>query len=225
MKFEVLQKPNKMDIKSKICLSIGSIEFEEVLQQLRIVELAEIRMDLLNFSDEQFGAIFQKHKNLIATYRSPEGDFLTAATMLAKAIQFGSAYIDIDIATPDSFRSALKNAAQSKGVKVILSYHNYIQTPTSEELFNIASELFIEGADIAKIACMANLPDDCDRVLSLYDAHKNLVAFCMGPIGTKTRLAALQLDAPFTYASLKGSETAPGQIEYEEMKQFLKDYI
>jgi len=225
MKFEVLLKRSEMDVNSKVCLSIGSIPFQDVLQNLQNVFFAEIRMDLLDFSDQQFGAIFQNHKNLIATYRSPEGDFLTAATMLAKAIQFGCAYIDIDIATPDSFRSALKNAARSKGVKVILSYHNFNQTPTSEELSNIASELFIEGANIAKIACMANLPDDCDRVLSLYDAHKNLVAFCMGPIGTKTRLAAPLLGAPFTYASLKGSVTAPGQIEYEEMKQFLKDYI
>lgn len=225
MKFVVLQKPSKMDIKSKICLSIGGVEFEGVIQHLRTVELAEIRMDLLDFSDEQFRTIFQSHRNLIATYRSPEGDYLSASTMLAKAIQFGCAYIDIDIATPDSFRSALKNAARSKGVNVILSYHNFNQTPSNEELVNIAFELFVEGADIAKVACMANSPDDCDRVLGLYDTHKNLVAFCMGPIGTKTRLAAPLLGAPFTYASLKGCETAPGQIEYEEMKQFLKDYI
>lgn len=212
-------------MKSKICLSIGGIQFEEVLQQLRKVELAEIRMDLLGFTDEQFKTIFKSHRNLIATFRSPKGDFLTISMMLAKAIDYGCAFIDIDIDTPDSFRNVLVLAAKSRGVNIILSYHNFTETPSFDELNSIAKRLFSNGAQIAKIACVANTTDDCDRVLSLYNAHKNLVAFCMGEIGSKTRLASVVLGAPFTYAAIKGQETAPGQLAFDEVKKFFNSVI
>lgn len=207
-------------MESKICLSIGNIEFEEVLQQLRKVKLAEIRMDLLDFTDEQFRTIFQSHRNLIATFRSPEGDFLKLSKMLALAIESGCAYIDIDISTPDSYRDELVLVAKRRGVNVILSYHNFIETPSTDQLNRITEGLFSNGAQIAKVACMANTTDDCDKVLGLYNVHKNLVAFCMGDIGNKTRLASPLLGAPFTYASIKGKETASGQLAFEEMEKF-----
>jgi 3-dehydroquinate dehydratase-1 len=212
-----------MAMESKICLSIGNVEFEEVLQQLRKVDLAEIRMDLLGFTDEQFKTIFQSHRNLIATFRSPEGDFLTMSMMLAKAIDYGCAFVDIDIANPDSFRNALVLTAKRRGVNVILSYHNFTETPSADQLNRIIEGLFSNGAQIAKIACMANSSADCSRMLGLYENNKNIVAFCMGEIGRITRLAAPLLGAPFTYASIKGKETAPGQMAFEEVEKFFNN--
>jgi 3-dehydroquinate dehydratase-1 len=214
-----------MDAKSKICLSIGNIGFEEVLQQLQKVDLAEIRMDLLSFTDEQYKAIFQSHRNIIATFRSPEGNYLKLSMMMALAIEGGCAYVDIDIFTPDSFRNTLIHSAKSRGVKVILSYHNFSETPSSEKLNSLVDELFLLGANIAKVACMANSPAECARVLGLYDKYQNLVAFCMGEMGRETRLASPMLGAPFTYASIKGKETAPGQLAFEEVDQFLKSKL
>jgi 3-dehydroquinate dehydratase I len=214
-----------MDAKSKICLSIGNVGFEEVVQQLQKVDLAEIRMDLLGFTDEQYKAIFQSHRNIIATFRSPKGDYFKLSMMMALAIEGGCAYVDIDIATPDSFRNALKDAARSLGVKVILSYHNFIETPNLKMLNSITDELFMLGADIAKVACTAKKPADCSRILGLYEKHQNLVAFCMGSTGKVTRLASPMLGAPFTYASIKGKETAAGQLEFEEVEKFFNNFM
>lgn len=210
-----------MDAKSKICLSIGNIGFEEVLQLLQKVDLAEIRMDLLGFTDEQYKAIFQSHRNIIATFRSPEGDYLKLSMMMALAIEGGCAYVDIDVLTPDSYRNALVQAAQCKGVKVILSYHNYTETPSAEKLNSLVDELFLLGANIAKVACVAGAVADCARMLSLYENYDNLVAFCMGEMGKVTRLASPLLGAPFTYASVNGMQTAAGQMEYNDIKLIL----
>lgn len=205
----------------KICLSIGNISVNEVLDQLKGVALAEIRIDLLNLTDDELATIFNQHKNLIATYRL-QGDNDKMETLLTKAIHNGCAYIDIDIETPLAFRNRLIEKGQNKGCKVILSYHNFAETPDSKMLNDIIENLFESKADLAKIACMANSEEDCDRVLELYSKTKNLIAFCMGEIGKRTRFEALKMGAPFTYASIEGKETAPGQISYDEMESLLK---
>jgi 3-dehydroquinate dehydratase len=47
------------------------------------------------------------------------------------------------------------------------------------------------------------------------------VAFAMGEIGKSTRIQSVKLGAPFTYASINGKETAPGQISYADMEMLL----
>lgn len=212
-------------MKSKICLSIGNIQFEEVLEHLRGVELAEIRMDLLGFTDEQFKVIFQSHRNIIATYRSPEGNYLKMSSMLTLAIESGSAYVDIDMETPDIFRNGLVLLARKQGCQVILSYHNFTETPGLVELNSIVDRQFLLGANVAKVACTANSTADCARILGLYENRSNLVAFCMGSVGKVTRLASPMLGAPFTYASVKGKETAAGQPEFEEVEKFFNNVL
>jgi len=204
----------------KICLSIGNLSFSEILMQIQTVALAEIRMDLLQLTDDELATIFNQHKNLIATYRTLT-DFDGMVAVLTKAIRSGCAYIDIDIETPEDYRKKLIEIAKKHGCKVILSYHNFTETPDSEKLNQIAQNLFVNKADIAKIACMANSENDCERVLKLYTNHKNLVAFAMGEIGKSTRIQSVKLGAPFTYASVKGKETASGQISYADMERIL----
>ncbi|MDD3569163.1 MAG: type I 3-dehydroquinate dehydratase [Bacteroidales bacterium] len=205
----------------KICLSIGNLSFSEILMQIQTVALAEIRMDLLQLTDDELATIFNQHKNLIATYRT-HTDFDGMVAVLTKAIRSGCAYIDIDIETPEDYRKKLIEIAKKHGCKVILSYHNFTETPDSEKLNQIAQNLFVNKADIAKIACMANSESDCKRVLKLYTIHKNLVAFAMGEIGKNTRIQAVSLGAPFTFASVQGKETAPGQISYADMERILR---
>jgi 3-dehydroquinate dehydratase type I len=200
----------------KICLSIGNLSFSKILIHLKGVALAEIRMDMLQLKDDELATIFNQHKNLIATYRTLT-DFDGMVAILTKAIRSGCAYIDIDIETPEDYRKKLTEIAKKHDCKVILSYHNFTETPDSERLNQIAQNLFVNKADIAKIACMANSESDCERVLKLYTIHKNLVAFDMGEIGKSTRIQSVKLGAPFTYASVKGKETAPGQMTYNEI--------
>ena len=204
-----------------ICLSIGHTGFNQVVELLNGVALAEIRIDLLELDEVQLKSVFSLHKNLIATFRANNGEFEKMVSTLNLAIDNGCAYIDIDVDTPESYRNELIEKAKVSGCKVILSYHNFSETPNTELLDGIVNNLFKMGADIAKVACMANIEEDCRRVLQLYSSHKNLVAFAMGEIGKSTRISAINLGAPFTYASVKGKETAPGQMSYEEIESHL----
>lgn len=211
-------------MRQDICLSIGNLNFDEIVTHLKSVALAEIRIDLLYLNEEQLKSIFSKHNNLIAAYRSDNSDNKAIETALNLAIENGCKCIDIDIETPELIRNKLITKAHAKGCKVILSYHNFTKTPSLKELNAIIDKLFESGADLAKIACMANSQNDCARVMGLYENHSNLVAFCMGYMGKLTRLAAPILGAPFTYASAQGKETAPGQIAINEVEMFLNSY-
>ena len=207
-------------MRQDICLSIGNLNFDEVVTHLKNVALAEIRIDLLNLNHDERATIFKLHKNLIATYRTTS-DFETMLALLTQAISNGCTYIDVDINTPNIYLEKLIEIAQSKGCKVILSYHNFDETPNSEVLIAMADKLFSQGAYIAKIACMAQAPPDCARVLGLYENYKNLVAFCMGTAGMVTRISAPLIGAPFTYASAGNWETAPGQLSYSDASTIL----
>ncbi len=51
--------------------------------------------------------------------------------------------------------------------KVILSSHNFQATPPAHELQQLAKDMHAAGADVVKIATMANDITDCAAVLSL----------------------------------------------------------
>ena len=205
----------------KICLSIGNVTYDEALKHLNDVSLAEIRMDLLDFSNEQFSSIFSQNKCTIATYRS-DNHFDVLFSKYRQAIELGCTCVDIDINVPEVYRDKIADLAHSMNRKVILSYHNYEKTPLKKQLTQTIEKMFSSGADIAKLACMAKSLDDCARILGFYENHTKLVAFCMGEIGKITRLSAPLLGAPFIYASIKGKEVAPGQICYSEVEGFLE---
>ncbi len=208
-------------IRPDICVSIGNIGFQEITSLLPTLKLAEIRMDLLNLSNDELRQTFAMHKNLIATYRPKNNEFEFMLSILNEAIDCGAAWVDIDIETPTEIIREIVAKAKTANYKVIISYHNYNSTPSISKLNEIVARCQAYNAALTKIACMANSPTDCARMLSLYDNHSNVLAFCMGQIGTITRVAAPFLGAPFTYAGLQEKQTAPGQLDYISLNNLL----
>jgi len=126
-----------------------------------------------------------------------------------------------ELGYPPEWREALINLARSKKCKVIISWHCFGETPDEIDIYGIVDSLYAAGADVAKIACMSNSRADSARMLSLYSKYKSLVAVGMGDVGAITRIAALSLGAPFTFASIGGNETAPGQFDYHSMEAII----
>jgi len=178
-------------------------------------------MDLLTLSKDELRQIMAMHKNLIATYRPKSNEFELMLNMLNEAIAWGSAWVDIDIETPTEIIREIVAKADTANCKVIISYHSYNATPSTSILNSIVKKSKAYNAALTKIACMANSPNDCARMLSLYDNHSNILAFCMGQVGMITRIAAPFLGAPFTYAGLQGKQTAPGQLDYFNLNNLL----
>lgn len=206
-------------LRKDICVSIGINNFDIALEAVGECQMAELRLDLVNFSDDQLRKIYSLNRNIIATFRTEDEQVMKQT--LIKSMDSGAGYIDIDINTSVEVRTILVEYAMQKGAKVILSYHNFSETPETVFLKQTITRMFNDGADFAKVACMANSKDDSKRVVNLYSDFSNLIAFCMGKNGQITRVVAPFLGAPFTYASLRGVKTAEGQIDAEQLEILL----
>lgn len=204
-----------------ICVSLGNISFKEALQVLSQVEMAELRLDLLNFSLSEIRRIFSSHQNLIATFRSGKEPEEKRKSFLLEAVASGAKYIDLDLSSDRSFLSEIKEAIKRSGGQLILSYHNEKKTPSSFRLRQIINRAFSQGAQIAKVACFCARPIDNSRLLTLLNDSRPIVVCGLGQLGLITRIAAPLCGAPFTYAYWDGyPPTAPGQISYQQLKQF-----
>jgi 3-dehydroquinate dehydratase-1 len=103
---------------------------------------------------------------------------------------------------------------------VIVSFHDFKQTPGRNELERILESCMDRGGDIAKIATQVTSRKDIGNLLSLYDFPGRKVVIGMGPLGRITRVMAPYLGAEFTFASMdEGNETAPGQLSFQQLKR------
>lgn len=203
-----------------ICASIQQRNAAQIQEILANVEMAEIRMDLCNLSDDEIRDIFSSDVPLIATCRIADGDIRSAEHKLALAIEAGAKYADLEIEAPKPMSKRLANACAEWGTVMIRSYHNFECTPSLDELREIVDKCRHHDGEIVKIVTTAHSAADAELVESLYKYYTadSLVAFAMGEEGRSSRLACLAHGAPFSYACLdEGSATASGQIAYGEM--------
>ena len=207
-----------------ICVALQESDVSNCLEILESVELAEIRIDLAQLSKDDVVTIFSESSSqLIATCRPDNYTDEERMDLLKVAISSGAAFVDIEIESKPEFTNELVAFAKQYNTTVIISYHNFEQTPSSAELAEIIKNCFDLGADIAKIATMVKSNQDNARLLSLYDTKKKIVVLGMGQLGKITRLMAPYLGSPFTFASLdEASATAPGQITAFRLKQMLE---
>jgi 3-dehydroquinate dehydratase-1 len=207
-----------------ICVSLSEKDPAKCLEVLEQVEMAEIRLDLCGFTDEDIKRIFSARKKLIATCRP--GSYTDAERIhkLKVAIDSGATFVDLEYEAPDDVRIPMMDYSHQCHCDVIISYHNYEATPSLSELERIMCHCFELGADLAKIATQVNVNRDNSKILSLYKAPGRLVAIGMGELGKISRIVAPFLGAEFTYASLSDEKaTAPGQISYTRLNQFFID--
>lgn len=217
-----------------ICISIREQNFEKCKEILagnqRCGRLSELRGDLCGFSTSQVEELASLNPNLIITCRSNRaGGSKTekeALELITAAIRHGAKYADVEIEASQDHLEYIKAYAVANSCKLIISYHNFTGTPSLDELCQIRTLCERKGADVVKIVTTAHSTEDATRVLSLYNIRKDgptipLIAFAMGEAGRFTRLSCLNLGAPFTYCSIDGAETAPGQYSADEAEQIL----
>ena len=207
-----------------ICVSIQEPGYQEILNQLKSLSFAEIRLDHLNLSEEQLCHIFSTPISLIATMR--EGQFTEERRIetLLTAIQAGASYVDVELESSTYMKNRIRQATQNKNsdCQLIISFHDFNATPSRTELQQIVQNCFDAGADIVKVACMANSKSDCVRLLSLLEEERPLIVIGMGPVGQITRVVGPLLGCPFTYASVSSErKTASGQLSVDRMKVLL----
>lgn len=151
-----------------------------------------------------------------------------AENQLMKAIEAGAKYVDLEMEAPPMMGRKIRQACQEHGSIFIRSFHDFTGTPPEATLLSLLEKGRRFGGEVVKIVTTAVDEADAARVLALYREADpgTLAAFCMGPEGRESRLEALRLGAPFTYACLTAEEaTAPGQWTTAEMRQAVyKDF-
>ena len=229
-----------------ICTSLQHKNLDALYEALETTEMAEIRLDRCPLSPDDIEGLFgSSDVPLVATCRIAEvlADLQRADGIpdtekgrreqqirayditerrLAKAVEAGAAYLDLEIEAPAPMSKRLRKAALENGTIVIRSYHDFTGTPSREKLAETVSQCREFGAEVVKIVTTAQCEADVQTVLSLYDDFDRLIAFCMGEAGRQSRLDCLAKGAPYTYAALTEDEaTAPGQWSTASMKKAL----
>lgn len=146
---------------------------------------------------------------------------LYAAVCASKTIDL----IDYELANDAAHIAQVRDAAKANGVQLVLSFHDFSDTPDLETLaakFLSADQL---GADVAKVAVM---PRDLDDVLTLLIATRAasqklripLISMAMGPLGAVTRMVGGVFGSSLTFA-VGAASSAPGQVPIEDLNTVL----
>ncbi len=216
----------------QICLSINGRSVDEVLRVAEMhghyADLIEIRLDLL--SEPELDVFVETLDLPLLFTNRPDweggewcGSEENRVGLLLKGMEAGARYIDIELQAPeDSFAKVVETAATCD-CSVIVSGHNFTETPDQEQLLAIVHGMAESGADIGKVVTTAHDYSDVLRVLSLQlEAMKlgfPLACFCMGKAGQISRAATLNLGGLLTYgAADRASCTAPGQLTVAELR-------
>jgi 3-dehydroquinate dehydratase type I len=200
-----------------ICISISHIDEIPALQAQE-VELAELRLDQINREPEEIYSLVPSGWKTIATCRPEEVDEEKRLRWLTSSMDLGAQYIDIELESTVEYIKALRTHAGSCGTQLIISYHNFEETPGHDLLARNLESCFERGGDIAKIATAVHSTEDLLHLIRLYELPGKKVVIGMGGMGRILRLMAPYLGAEFTYASpRKGVETAPGQLDLGQL--------
>lgn len=200
-----------------ICICIADVDFDTCLRQAEQAEAIEVRLDLMDkLTPDQMKAITLTGCQWIATCRAGKLSDEERFEQLAQAIVSGATFVDIEYEADKNYRDALLRNARHFSCNIIVSYHNFEETPDDKTFRQIIREGRHMGADYIKIATMVQNESDNERLLHLYDEHDQLIAFGMGEMGKRSRIAAAP-HSIFTYVALdEPHKTAPGQLTYAE---------
>lgn len=132
--------------------------------------------------------------------------------------------IDLELFLGEDVVTALCSQAKSKGIKVVMSNHDFEKTPSREEIIKRLVTMQELGADIPKIAVMPKTKQD---VLTLMEAtvymqqNRNttpIVGISMGDLGIISRLCGGWSGSAITFGVVDKA-SAPGQISVNQLKQ------
>jgi 3-dehydroquinate dehydratase / shikimate dehydrogenase len=189
----------------------------------------ELRLDYLRDythleSDLHQMLVRLRNPQMIATCRRQEvggqfrGSVQEQFEILGAASRAGCQWVDIEMESVEALRN--RWVRQFAPSKVIISYHNYRNTPALGAIYRKLARLPVQ---VVKIASTARALQDNLKVLELLKAHRRrhpmLVAHAMGSVGICSRLLAFQWGCPFTYASMGNhGGVAAGQLPAQMMR-------
>ena len=156
-----------------LCVSISEPSVKKILNLIKKSEIVEVRLDLMDLSDQDIEKVFSGEGRIIATCRAGKFSDEQRKNKLKKAIESGASYVDIEIDAPDGFKRELVSAARKHNCKVILSYHNFTGTPPTDELSKMVDAKFRTGGGYCQdcVPCQQRI-GCCENTFALCEAQE-----------------------------------------------------
>ena len=199
-------------------------------------DAAELRIDFLKKpSAENAAKLVKKAKRLgletIVTcrpgweggkFRGSEGE---RKKILLKNAESKPDFIDVELESGKEFDEVVAEAKR-RGVKVIVSFHDFGKTPSPKELEKILAREFKRGAAIGKVACQVNSANDAVALLELLQRArkkgKKIIAIGMGEKSRPVRVLAALLGSEYSFARADEKGSAEGQLSVSQMVELTR---
>lgn len=230
----------------KICVPIIGVTKEEILLEAENIKKLPVHMvewradyfkDVTNFT-LVFQVLVELRKTLgelplLFTFRTAkEGgkkDFETKDYMELNEAVIGTGMIDLidmEAFTGDAFVHSIVTEAHKNKVLVMISNHDFEQTPPKDEIISRLCQMQKLGADISKIAVMPRCPEDVLTLLwatvemNEKYAERPIVTMSMSKLGSISRISGEYFGSAITFGSVSKA-SAPGQIEVKDLSGIL----
>lgn len=219
------------------------MDFEEFVLAASTAELAEepaarghaavveYRMDLATEAVDTLGA-YDGELPILATNRveweggeAPD-DQRRIEHLLEAVDQPAVTAVDVELAALDDCEAVLERA-RAAGVSVVVSVHDFEETPSSEQMATLLNRACDRG-DVGKLAVTAESVDDVLALLGvtreLSASGQQVATMAMGEPGRHSRVVAPLYGSRIGYAPVDPAEaTAPGQYDLETLRSLVDD--
>ena len=207
---------------------------EALIQATRLrrpPDLFELRLDALRHSLEEVArAIPKLRAPLILTARHPEeGGFgrlgpEARRDLLDRFLEHG-AFVDLELRSVKPMKTLIRKARRQH-VEIILSWHDFHDTPTRAELLRKSKSAAAAGAAIFKIATRTETVAELARLISFFETTPGslpIAAMGMGKLGRASRRRLAQLGSALLYVS-HGEATIEGQPSLSQLRRTRSAY-
>lgn len=231
--------------KPKICVPITGRTCEEILDEARLIR--ELEIDMVEWRADYSNIIGDSEtlKEVLKDLRAILGDKIILFTF--RTVQEGGEqelsleaylelnqivaksgyvdFIDLEIYSCGGIITKTVEYVHRLGCRVILSNHDFKQTPKESILLERFKEMEQAGADIAKIAVMPQSPEDVLTLLSVtVKANQVLkcpvVSMSMSKLGMVSRVTGELFGSAITFGCAEKS-SAPGQVPVKQLRSML----
>jgi len=222
-------------MKINYCLPIIKAKKSEVLESIRQApnyDYYEIWLDYIEDLDETFiEKIIKDHeRKLILLFRRQNLEKIrmveSERTAVLDLLHKKKTYVDLDITVQKPELQYIND--NNLEIPVIISYHNYLETPYQSELQTIIENIIKLSPAIVKIAAQCNNDSDALILMNilqmLRQRKQRYIILGMGEYGKITRILGLLWGNEINFAPQSTKEkSAPGQLTKKQFENILRN--
>ncbi len=230
--------------KPMVCIPLVGKDHEAILAEAKNVpsiapDVIELRVDAWDFIEDTAASLAMVKEVRGIVGETPiiltcRGDWEGGVKKVTDEAKFGLYeaavkedlvdFVDMELIYGEEKIKKMLDLLKGKNISLIVSFHNFNETPSREEIISILKKQIAAGANVAKLAAMPQKEEDVINVLSAtLEVRREfpavpMITMSMGPIGAVSRLVGGLFGSDLTFA-VGSKSSAPGQIPVADLRQ------